>query len=85
MSGGSAAGAGHWRARFDLAANAPAVLLQIYTSAGSLVGPATETVLPGQSFDGIAFEAMAARGGGWLILRDGLVMIQDIANDEGRR
>jgi hypothetical protein len=73
-----------WSARFDLAANAPTVLLQIRMRAGSMVGHTTEVVRPGQVFGGIAFEAMAARGSGWLIVRDSQLVIQDIADNEGR-
>ena len=84
MSADNDNGVGSWCARFDLAANAPAVLVQIRRSAGSLVDHATETVRPGQDFSGIAFDAMAARGSGWLILRDDRLVIQDIPDDEGR-
>lgn len=73
---------GHWCARFDLAANAPAVLLQIRIRAGNRVSHATEALRPGQDFDGVSFEAMAARGSGWLIVRGGQTVIQEVADDD---
>ena len=84
MSGASDDASRAWRARFDLAANEPAVLLQICMRAGSMIGHTTEAVRPGQVFDSITFEAMAARGSGWLILRDDQLVIQEISDDEGR-
>lgn len=73
-----------WCARFDLAANEPALLLQIRMRAGSMVSHTTEAVRPGQVFGGIAFEAMAARGTGWLILRDNRLVIQEITDNASR-
>ena len=71
-------------ARFDLAANAPAVLVQIYMSAGGMTGPETVALRPGQSFYGVSFEAMAARGSGWLIVRGNRLVIHNITDDPGR-
>jgi hypothetical protein len=73
--------AGHWCARFDLAPGEQVVHLQIRMSHGGMVGHASDTVRPGQECGGITYEAMAARGGGWLIVRDDQLVIQEADDD----
>lgn len=83
MTGDGDDDTGHWCARFDLAAAEQAVHIQIRMSAGGMVGHSSSTVRPGKDFEGITYEAMAARGGGWLIVRDDQLAIQEV-NDGDR-